>query len=130
PSSCPPLGIPNCTDKRPSCSTGLNGNATDSAQVHCVPWKKGAYPTTRLPGACTRSGQWAAGVRGGLSDARASWDRPVVTTVNSFYPAPIHSLGRPGATGTPPPFPASLNRRRSVATAQPHALLIPVALWS
>jgi hypothetical protein len=37
PSSCPPLGIPNCTNNRPSCSTGLNGNATDSAHVQCLP---------------------------------------------------------------------------------------------
>jgi len=37
PSSCPPLGIPNCTDNRPSCSTGLNGNASDSAHVTCSP---------------------------------------------------------------------------------------------
>jgi uncharacterized repeat protein (TIGR01451 family) len=36
PSACP-LGIPNCTDNRPSCSTGLNGNATASAHVHCDP---------------------------------------------------------------------------------------------
>jgi hypothetical protein len=37
PSSCPPLGIPNCTDNRPSWSTGLNGNASDSAHVTCSP---------------------------------------------------------------------------------------------
>jgi hypothetical protein len=37
PSSCPPLGIPNCTVNRPSCSTGLNGNATDAAHVQCLP---------------------------------------------------------------------------------------------
>ena len=35
PSSCPPLGIPSCTDDRPSCSTGLNGNASASAHVTC-----------------------------------------------------------------------------------------------
>jgi hypothetical protein len=37
PSKCPPLGIADCTNNRPSCTTGLNGNATDSAHVHCVP---------------------------------------------------------------------------------------------
>jgi hypothetical protein len=37
PSSCPPLGISNCTNNRPSCSTGLNGDASDTAHVHCVP---------------------------------------------------------------------------------------------
>ena len=37
PTSCPPLGIPNCTDNRPSCSTGLNGNASAMAHVTCTP---------------------------------------------------------------------------------------------
>jgi hypothetical protein len=37
PSSCPFAGIPNCTNNRPTCSVGLNGNATDSAHVQCVP---------------------------------------------------------------------------------------------
>ena len=37
PSACPPAGIPNCTSNRPSCSTGLNGSATDSAHVQCAP---------------------------------------------------------------------------------------------
>jgi hypothetical protein len=36
PSSCPPAGIANCTDQRPSCSAGLNGSATASAHVVCV----------------------------------------------------------------------------------------------
>ncbi len=36
PSSCPPVGIPNCTSNRPSCSAGLNGSATDTAHVQCV----------------------------------------------------------------------------------------------
>jgi hypothetical protein len=33
PSSCPPLGIPNVTAGRPSCSVGLNGSATASFSV-------------------------------------------------------------------------------------------------
>src|SRR5262249_27583805 len=37
PSSCPPPGIPNCTNNRPSCSAGLNGNASDTAHVQCLP---------------------------------------------------------------------------------------------
>jgi hypothetical protein len=37
PSKCPPLGIADCTSNRPSCTTGLNGNATDTAHVQCVP---------------------------------------------------------------------------------------------
>jgi hypothetical protein len=33
PSSCPPLGIGSVTAGRPSCSTGLNGNATATFEV-------------------------------------------------------------------------------------------------
>jgi hypothetical protein len=29
--------VPNCTNNRPSCDVGLNGNASDTAHVHCVP---------------------------------------------------------------------------------------------
>jgi hypothetical protein len=36
PTSCPPLGIPNCTSNRPSCSSGLNGSASDTSHVQCV----------------------------------------------------------------------------------------------
>jgi hypothetical protein len=37
PSSCPPLGIAVCNTNRPSCTTGLNGNASASAHVLCSP---------------------------------------------------------------------------------------------
>ena len=33
--SCPPLGIPNCQDTRPSCSAALNGGGTASYTVQC-----------------------------------------------------------------------------------------------
>jgi hypothetical protein len=37
PSSCPPAGIAFCNSNRPTCSAGLNGNATASAHVLCSP---------------------------------------------------------------------------------------------
>ena len=49
PSSCPPLGIPNCTSNRPSCSTGLNGNASANAHVHCDPANTPTATPTATP---------------------------------------------------------------------------------
>jgi hypothetical protein len=36
PVSCPPAGVGSCCSTRPSCSTGLNGNATARYFVHCT----------------------------------------------------------------------------------------------
>src|SRR5262249_42923830 len=49
PSSCPPLGIPNCTDNRPSCSTGLNGNASATPHVACSPTTSTTTTPTTTP---------------------------------------------------------------------------------
>src|SRR5262249_45829679 len=49
PSSCPPLGIPDCTNDRPSCTTGLNGDATASAHVHCDPANTPTATPTETP---------------------------------------------------------------------------------